>query len=519
MPDLSVLIPSRNELFLANTIVDVLAHSEADTEIIVVLDGSPALTPLPDDPRVRVVELQESIGQRAATNLACRMSEAKYVLKLDAHCSVGQGFDRIMLEDTQPGWVMVPTMFNLHAFNWLCPNGHRRYQGPSGPCEQCGEPTEREMVWKAKKNPETTAMLFNRDLKFGYWPQYKAKQQGDLVETMSCLGACWMVSRDDYWKWDICDERHTSWGQMGTEVACKAWLSGGKLICTRKTSFSHMFRTQGKDFSFPYTLSNADVEKAREHSRWLWLGNNWPGAVRPLSWLIDHFAPIPGWEPTKSILYYSDNRLDPQIMSACQRQLEKSGLPIVSVTLKPMLFGDNNIVITAERGPLTMHRQILAGLEAMTCDVVFMAEHDVLYDPSHFEHVPSSRDVFSYDTNLWKVRYEDGHAVWTDDLQQLSGLCAYRELLLDFYRQRIAEIERNGFDRHYEPGPKLGDWKTENYQSQRPNLDIRHNQTLTRSKWRVEDFRNPRYARGWTEADSVAGWYEPGKFSEVLHGI
>ena len=126
MAILSVLIPARNEQFLNNTVDDVLAHSEADTEVIVVLDGQWPVDPMPDNERVVLVHLSESIGQRAATNMAARISQARYVMKLDAHCSVGQGFDRIMLEDMQPDWTMVPMMYNLHAFDWVCANGHRR---------------------------------------------------------------------------------------------------------------------------------------------------------------------------------------------------------------------------------------------------------------------------------------------------------------------------------------------------------------------------------------------------------
>ena len=38
--DLSILIPARNEMFLARTVKDILAHIEGDTEIIVVCDGN-----------------------------------------------------------------------------------------------------------------------------------------------------------------------------------------------------------------------------------------------------------------------------------------------------------------------------------------------------------------------------------------------------------------------------------------------------------------------------------------------
>jgi glycosyltransferase involved in cell wall biosynthesis len=39
MPDLSILIPARNEMFLERTVLDLLANMEGHTEIIVVLDG------------------------------------------------------------------------------------------------------------------------------------------------------------------------------------------------------------------------------------------------------------------------------------------------------------------------------------------------------------------------------------------------------------------------------------------------------------------------------------------------
>ena len=76
MTALSILIPSRNEQFLARTVQDVIEHMAGDTEVIAVIDGAAAGPPVAAHPRVRVIELAESIGQRAATNLACRESQA-----------------------------------------------------------------------------------------------------------------------------------------------------------------------------------------------------------------------------------------------------------------------------------------------------------------------------------------------------------------------------------------------------------------------------------------------------------
>ena len=293
MYDLSILIPARNEMFLARTVSDILTHLEGDTEIIAVLDGGWADPPIPDHPLLTLVHHSQSIGQRAATNEAAKLSTAKYLMKVDAHCAFDQGFDVKLMADMHDDWTMVPIMRNLHAFDWVCENGHRRYQSPSGPCNECGQPTKMDVVWIPKENPQSTAYRFDRDLHFQYWQEYKKQQRGDLVETMSIQGSCFMVTREKYFELDLCDEGHGSWGQQGTEVACKTWLSGGRVIVSKKTWYAHLFRTQGGDFGFPYP--NPGIEKAREYSRDLWLNNKWDGAIHPLSWLIEKFAPIPEW--------------------------------------------------------------------------------------------------------------------------------------------------------------------------------------------------------------------------------
>ena len=139
MRDLSVIIPARNEIFLARTIQDVLDNSRADTEVIAICDGYWPDPPIVDNPRVTLVHHTESIGQRAATNEGARISQSRYIMKLDAHCALSEGFDVALMEDYQEGWTLVPAMYNLHAFDWLCTAcGHRTYQGAKPEaCEKC----------------------------------------------------------------------------------------------------------------------------------------------------------------------------------------------------------------------------------------------------------------------------------------------------------------------------------------------------------------------------------------------
>ena len=294
MSELTVVIPSRNEMFLGHTIADILKHSEADTEIIAVSDGNWPVEPISDDPRITLITHFESVGQRAATNEAVRLSSAKYIMKVDVHCAFDQGFDRKMIALMEDDITMVPVMRNLHAFDWVCENGHRRYQGPSGVCEECGKPTTRDVVWIPKKNPQSYAYRFDTDMHFQYWNDWGRKQKGDLTESMSIQGSCFMCTRDKYIELDLCSESFHSWGQQGVEVACKTWLSGGRVMINRTTWYAHLFRTQGGDFSFPYQNPQSKVVENRKLSRELFAENKWDKAIYPFDWLIDKFNP-PDW--------------------------------------------------------------------------------------------------------------------------------------------------------------------------------------------------------------------------------
>ena len=53
--DLSILIPARNEMFLARTVENILANKRGRTEVIVGLDGEWADPPVADHPDLTIV--------------------------------------------------------------------------------------------------------------------------------------------------------------------------------------------------------------------------------------------------------------------------------------------------------------------------------------------------------------------------------------------------------------------------------------------------------------------------------
>lgn len=582
--DLSILIPACKEEFLKDTVEDILRNIEADTEVIVVVDKEWPNPPLEAHERLTIVYNKNPLGQRGATNMACRLSEAKYVAKTDAHCAFDKGFDRKLIEamEGHDDWTIAPVMRNMHVFNWRCMDcGDETYQGPTPEgCKNCNVNTpdrfEKVIKWYAKPSPNSSAFKFTPNrLQFKYFGSLKKKQlesSDHIVESMSLQGSFFMLSREKYWELNICDESWGGWGQQGTEVALKTWLSGGRVVVNLDTWYAHMFRTQS-GFAFPWGNPGKQQDKARKTSWELFYKNQWDKQVRGLSWLVERFWDELQQEPNKDddpkwtqedlnkikvtegrfssdidlmasraletieemdkdlsvkdkleflgkayvegekayntqrsgILYFTDSELPDKINNAVQSRIckiaEDKGMALVSSTRKPLDMGVN-VVTDTPRGYETMFRQILKGLEALDTDVVFMAEHDCLYDASHFDFIPTEHK-FYYNVNWYKV-HSDGLVVsWKAD--QVSGLCAFREDLIKYYQWRIDTYDKENFDRKFEPFSGEG---SEQWESPVPYIDIRTGQNLTYNKRELKHFRNKDTAIDFktTTIDKIPDW-------------
>lgn len=206
---------------------------------------------------------------------------------------------------------------------------------------------------------------------------------------------------------------------------------------------------------------------------------------------------------TKGVLYLTGNYLPEKTYKLCQKTLlEAIGeLELVSSSRQPIDFG-KNVVTDLPKGYECYFKQILAGLEALTSDLVFIAEDDVLYPKEHFNFTPPDDRIW-YDVHWWKV-HKDGLAVsW--EAEQVSGICAPREALLKWYRSRVASYDPDNFDRKFEP---LSGEGSQQWKSPRPHIDIRHDQNLTYSKRGLHHFRNKATAINFQSStiDQIPGW-------------
>jgi len=550
----AVIIASRNEKYLPVTVDKVLERARGDIEVIAVMDGEGSEVILAQekkgtpeyDPRVKVIRLKKSIGQRAAVNLGARSTDAKYFLKTDAHSLFDEGFDVKLKADCKYDWTVIPRLYNLDGAEiiYSCPDcdyifgsnsdlpPDKVFDPPKNQEYSCPNCKKNVLVKDSVQKPnehffqpkwkKITDFMFigsvhdrepQHEMRAWYWQnRYRENKgwgrrgrdwaEGDICDMMTAQGACWFMHRQRFLDQGGLDERHGGWGQVGVEVACKAWLSGGRHVINKKTWFSHWFRKHMGGFT--YHLSGRDVDIARAHCRDLWVNNKWEGQVRPFSWLVRKFWPVPTWADadladiesrpgSRAIIYYTDNSLEDELAKSVRKNLREAsgGIPIVSVTQKPLKFGDKKVCVgEIGRSHLSMYKQILAGLENTPASIIYLAEHDCLYPPEHFQFIPEDFDKFYYNNHLW-VTYLKKGLFGRAKRKTLSGLVSYKKPLIDNIRARIKYLESGkeiprGIRGACEPGVYDKKWfgetmgGYETFETKAPILDIDHGDNFTR---------------------------------------
>lgn len=487
--DLSVIIPAKEEIYLERTVRNVLSNIRGNTEIIVVLDN---YIPVPqihfNDDRVRVAYFDHDIGQRKAINEGVKLSSAKFIMKLDAHCAVDEGFDVKLMADCEPSWTVVPRMYNLDVESWK----PRNIDNPELAMRLSKLHDYMFMGWK---DNELRALYYT-----GRENKVQHAKTALIDDTMCCMGPGWFMHRDRFWEQEGCDEGHEGgWGQQGVEVSCKAWLSGGALKVNKKTWFAHWFRGGGGP-GFPYPISGGIIDRVRAYSKDLWINNKWGKATRKFQWMVDKFTP-PTWTNSDlTILFYTANLVSDKIMEPVVRSLKRHTYPIISVSQKPMNLG-NNIVVPQERSLQNIYKQVLVGAKRATTKYVALCEDDCIYLPEHFKYRPSA--PFGYNLNRWLFHVKD--CIFTYRERCILSQCiADREALIKTLEERIKLPSIQ--DKHCgEPGvfdEKLGVTvnEYETFRTPQPNLVICHGKNITGIKLWGKDADPRKTLEPWGEA-------------------
>ena len=146
-----------------------------------------------------------------------------------------------------------------------------------------------------------------------------------------------------------------------------------------------------------------------------------------------------------TIIYYTSNLLDevnPYFLENTKKQLLKAAgeIPIISVSHKPIDFGENICVGDIGRSHLNLYKQILIGARAAKTKYVALAEDDIFYSYQHFRTYLPKKDHFAYDMNKWSI------FTWTKPPQYsfrnrmvVNHLIAERDMLVEALEERFAK--------------------------------------------------------------------------------
>ena len=279
---LSVLIPSRNERFLVNTVNDLLQHATGEIEIIVSCDGYWPDPPPPDDKRVKVIHFGAARGMRACINAAAGVARGEYLMKCDAHTLYAEGFDEVLKANCDIDWVVIPRRKRLDAEHWTIEPTSR----PDIDYEYLSYP-----LWKEGEEPGLHGTIWTERIRERF-----GKPEYDIDDNPAFQGSCWFTTKRffDETVQGLQEEGFGTFIAEPQELGMKAWLSGGAVKINKLTWYAHLHK--GKRWGRGYYFDRDDRKTGNAYSCDYWMNDRWKQARHTMEWFINEkFPDMPGW--------------------------------------------------------------------------------------------------------------------------------------------------------------------------------------------------------------------------------
>lgn len=239
MIKLSCIIPSYKDPLLQKTVDSLLENSELGEglEIIVVLDGYWPVVPLKDDKRVRIIHHGRNKGMRGAINSGMAIARGEFVGRMDEHCLLGPGYDKILTESCKPNQIMTPRRFFLDPIKWKVMEELDYVDSEKLVIQDVGNGVRKFAGQKWR----------SRDKQFKDVP---------IFESYAMQGSFWCTPKK-LWDEAVGEFDTENFGPHqgdSHELTFKVWQKGGELVVNRNVWFAHKFR------KFPRTHNNGSPE-------------------------------------------------------------------------------------------------------------------------------------------------------------------------------------------------------------------------------------------------------------------
>ena len=276
----SIIIPSRTEKFLNQTIQSVLDNATGEIEVFPILDG---YGDFPyekiDDPRVKYIEIEANghqLQKRHGVNKAVSMAKYEHIMCLDAHCMVGPGFDEILEADCEDNWVVVPRRYKLDAIKWEINHD---------------EPPVDYEYWMWRYMQGTRGSHGFPELHDYKWGQRAIDRKDIMIDDkLTMQASCWFMHKKWFLDNDIFNpEGYTGWGQEAEQICLTTWTKGGRVVVNKKTWYAHLYK--GKRWGRMYFMSKRQRDDSMHFSYNYWVREHREEFIK----VIERFMPLPNW--------------------------------------------------------------------------------------------------------------------------------------------------------------------------------------------------------------------------------
>jgi glycosyltransferase involved in cell wall biosynthesis len=264
---ISIIVPHFKEPYLEKTLQGLKDNAEGEIEILAI---------------------EGSKGMRAAINEGLSKARGEWIIKVDAHCMFGKGYDRILTKDCKENWLMVPRRCPLRPENWtLADNSFIDYHYLTSPTLPSGWGWGTyPIAWKDRTEEKVDTII-------------------DDIMTMQ--GSFYFANRKYFMEHvgflDDSPDTYGSFCSEPLEVGMKYWLNGGEMKVDKNTWYAHLFKSRRYYGLHPGLLSAKKKLHDRKRHEWgakHWLNNEEPGMLHKFEWLVEKFWPVPGWPEDRS---------------------------------------------------------------------------------------------------------------------------------------------------------------------------------------------------------------------------
>ena len=293
---LSIIIPSRNVSswpFLQKTVTNLFDNSSGDIEVIVLLDGFIPDPPLINRKNLTIVYHPESIGMRQSINEGASIAKGGFIAKVDDHCCFGPGYDKILTENCEDNWLVIPSRYSLDGEKYLAGEIDFKKMIKYGPIQYD------YLCWPYLKDPQFGYGFHGKKwhgshgYTGGYFDREKERKDIQVDEIIAFQGSCWLMSRDLFFKIGCMQiEGFGSFAQEAQELIFKVSLSGGRCVIVKQAEYAHLHKSEATG-GRGYKLLKHQIIQSAIYSADFWMNDRWPLATKKIRDVIEN----PNWWP------------------------------------------------------------------------------------------------------------------------------------------------------------------------------------------------------------------------------